>query len=399
MIEGLKTYIIGAGIGGLALARVLALRGADVTVLEQAGEIKEVGAGLQISPNGLAVLRAIGLEPALVRSGAVLADTVRLMDYRGGEVVRLDLTQMSPQKYYFVHRAELISLLAEGARAAGAKIELLQKVERVEPGAPAALVVQGGARREADLVVGADGVHSVVRPVLNGVRAPFFTGNAAWRAVVPNHWGRRSDVQVHMGPRRHLVSYPLMGGRLLNLVAVQEQRAWLEESWTQADDPANLRAAFADFAPEVGEMLDAVEEVRLWGLFRHPVAEHWHGQGLALLGDAAHPTLPFLAQGAVMALEDAWGLGAALEQAAGLGTGLGTGLETYQLWRRARAQKVIRAATGNAWKYHLGVGPLRFAAHTALRLGGALAPRRMLGQFDWLYGYDITEALPEKSGR
>ncbi|WP_438990375.1 FAD-dependent monooxygenase [Lentibacter sp.] len=395
MITGLKTYIIGAGIGGLALARVLALRGADVTVLEQAGEIKEVGAGLQISPNGLAVLRAIGLEPALAESGAVLADTVRLMDYRGAEVVRLDLTQMAPQKYHFVHRADLISLLAEGARAAGVKIQLLQKVERVEAGRPATLIMQNGVRREADLVVGADGVHSVVRPVLNGARAPFFTGNAAWRAVVPNRWGRARDVQVHMGPRRHLVSYPLRGGELLNLVAVEEQRDWLEESWTQADDPANLRAAFADFAPEVQEMLGAVEEVRLWGLFRHPVAEHWHGEGLALLGDAAHPTLPFLAQGAVMALEDAWAMGAALQGAAGLGQGLAR----YQLWRRARVEKVIKTATGNAWKYHLGFGPLRFAAHSALRLGGALAPRRMLGQFDWLYGYDITKELPPENRR
>jgi salicylate hydroxylase len=395
MITGLKTYIIGAGIGGLALARVLALRGADVTVLEQAGEIKEVGAGLQISPNGLAVLRAIGLEPALAESGAVLADTVRLMDYRGAEVVRLDLTQMAPQKYHFVHRADLISLLAEGARAAGVKIQLLQKVERVEAGRPATLIMQNGVRREADLVVGADGVHSVVRPVLNGAGAPFFTGNAAWRAVVPNRWGRARDVQVHMGPQRHLVSYPLRGGELLNLVAVEEQRDWLEESWTQADDPANLRAAFADFAPEVQEMLGAVEEVRLWGLFRHPVAEHWHGEGLALLGDAAHPTLPFLAQGAVMALEDAWAMGAALQGAAGLGQGLAR----YQLWRRARVEKVIKTATGNAWKYHLGFGPLRFAAHSALRLGGALAPRRMLGQFDWLYGYDITKDLPPENRR
>ena len=255
MLAGLKTYIIGAGIGGLALARVLALRGADVTVLEQAGEIKEVGAGLQISPNGLAVLRAMGLEPQLVKSGAVLADTVRLMDYRGGEVLKLDLTQMSPQKYYFVHRAELISLLAEGARAAGAKIQLLQKVERVEEGCPAAVVLHSGERREADLIIGADGVHSVVRPALNGASAPFFTGNAAWRAVVPNVWGRQSDVQVHMGPRRHLVSYPLMGGKMLNLVAVEEQRDWLEESWTLGDEPANLRAAFTDFAPVVQEML------------------------------------------------------------------------------------------------------------------------------------------------
>ncbi|WP_423790509.1 FAD-dependent monooxygenase [Lentibacter algarum] len=395
MLAGLKTYIIGAGIGGLALARVLALRGADVTVLEQAGEIKEVGAGLQISPNGLAVLRAMGLEPQLVKSGAVLADTVRLMDYRGGEVLKLDLTQMSPQKYYFVHRAELISLLAEAARAAGAKIQLLQKVERVEEGCPAAVVLHSGERREADLIIGADGVHSVVRPALNGASAPFFTGNAAWRAVVPNVWGRQSDVQVHMGPRRHLVSYPLMGGKMLNLVAVEEQRDWLEESWTLGDEPANLRAAFTDFAPVVQEMLGAVEEVRLWGLFRHEVAPRWHGQGLALLGDAAHPTLPFLAQGAVMALEDAWAMGVALDGVGSLEQGLGD----YQLWRRDRAARVIKTATGNAWKYHLGFGPLRFAAHTALRLGGALAPRRMLGQFDWLYGYDITQDRPPERAR
>lgn len=395
MIKGLKTVIIGAGIGGLALARVLALRGADVTVLEQAAEIKEVGAGLQISPNGLAVLRALGLEAALEKSGAVLADTVRLMDYRGDEVLKLDLTQLSPQKYYFVHRAELIALLAEGARAAGVKIQLLQKVERVEEGSPSALILHNGERREADLIIGADGVHSVVRPVLNGASAPFFTGNAAWRAVVPNRWGRRSDVQVHMGPRRHLVSYPLMGGTMLNLVAVEEQRDWLEESWTQGDEPSNLRAAFADFAPVVQEMLGAVEEVKLWGLFRHEVAPCWHGQGLALLGDAAHPTLPFLAQGAVMALEDAWAMGVALERA----ESLPQGLASYQLWRRERAAKVIKTATGNAWKYHLGFGPLRFAAHTALRLGGALAPRRMLSQFDWLYGYDITKDLPPENTR
>ncbi|MCV2891687.1 FAD-dependent oxidoreductase [Lentibacter sp. XHP0401] len=395
MVKGLKILIVGAGIGGLALARVLALRGADVTVLEQAPEIAEVGAGLQISPNGLAVLRALGLAGALEASGAVLADTVQLKDYRGAGVLKLDLTQLSPQKYYFVHRADLIELLAEGARAAGVKIQLLQKVESVEDGPLARIILASGEVREADLIVGCDGVHSVVRGALNGAEKPFFTGNAAWRATVPNLWGRRSDVQVHMGPRRHLVSYPLKGGAMVNLVAVEEQRKWLAESWMQEDDPANLQAAFDDFGAEAKAMLAEVREVKQWGLFRHPVAVRWHGESLALLGDAAHPTLPFLAQGAVMALEDAWAMGVALDRA----ERLSQGLETYQLWRRARAEKVINTATGNAWKYHLSFGPLRFAAHSVLRLGGAVAPMQMLKQFDWLYGYDVTTDLPVQNQR
>ena len=386
MIQDLKVLIIGAGIGGLALARVLALRGADVTVLEQAGEIKEVGAGIQVSPNGLAVIRALGLEARLEASGAVLADTVQLCDYRGKSVLQLDLTQLSPQKYYFVHRADLIGILADGAREVGVKIQLLQKVARVEDGPRACVTLASGAQREADLVVGCDGVHSVVRGALNGAAEPFFTGNVAWRATVPNQWARRSDVRVHMGPRRHLVSYPLKGGELVNLVAVEEQRSWMAESWTLEDDPANMRAAFEGFGAEAQAMLDAVEAVKCWGLFRHPVAAAWHGQSLAVLGDAAHPTLPFLAQGAVMALEDAWAMGVALDRA----ESLQAGLAAYQNLRHARAEKVVATATGNAWKYHLSFGPLRFAAHSVLRLGGAVAPRAMLRQFDWLYDYDVT---------
>ena len=387
MLDKLHITIVGAGIGGLALARILAMRGAQVTVLEQAAAITEVGAGLQISPNGLAVLRAMGLEEPLMASGAVLADTVRLKDYKGADVVALDLTQLSPQKYYFVHRADLIALLEQGAREAGVTIRLNEHVEQVSDGSKPCVTLKSGARHEADVVVGADGVHSVVRKVLNGGRQPFFTGNVAWRAVVPNVYGRVNDAQVHMGPHRHLVSYPLRDRAFVNLVAVQERRDWVEESWTLHDDPANLCEAFSDFGEEPRAMLAAVTEVKQWGLFRHEVAQNWHGERLALLGDAAHPTLPFMAQGAVMALEDAWALGVALERA----DSVEQGLASYQDMRIERATKVINTATGNAWKYHLSFGPLRFAAHTALRLGGRVAPSAMLKQFDWIYGYDVTQ--------
>lgn len=386
-LDTLKVCVIGAGIGGLAVARALALRGADVSVLEQAPEISEVGAGLQISPNGFAVLRALGLDAAL-RARAVQADAVCLRDYRRGEVLRLDLGALDSQDYYFIHRADLIEVLAEGAREAGARIRLLQKVSSVEGGAPPRIHLASGAQTEADLVIGADGLHSVVRPVLNGISTPFFTRQVAWRATVPNLWDRGPEVQVHMGPMRHVVSYPLRGGALLNLVAVQERAAWTEESWSQRDDPVALRAAFGDFSADLQAMLDAVEEVHLWGLFRHPVAKVWQRDGLALLGDAAHPTLPFMAQGASMALEDAWVLADALRDEASREAAL----DRYQARREGRAARVVGAASRNAWKYHLSFPPLRWAAHTALRAGGALAPDRMMRQFDWLYGHDVTRA-------
>lgn len=388
-LDGQKIVVVGAGIGGLAVALCLRRLGAEVTVLEQAGAISEVGAGLQISPNGVAVLRALGLEDRLAED-AVRGATVELRDYRrGAPVLRLDLLRLAPeQAYYFVHRVDLIELLVEAARNAGVQVRLLHWVERVEtrPGAGPVLHLNNGPQISADLVVGADGLHSRARVALNGADAPFFTGQVAWRAVVPNDLGLEAAAQVFMGPGQHLVAYPLRGGKLVNLVAVQERSDWAAEGWHHFDDPANLRAAFAGFGGQARALLGQVEEVGLWGLFRHPVAETWYGDGLAILGDAAHPTLPFMAQGANMALEDAWVLADCLAR-----DGMGkAGLAAYQAARRDRVVRVIGAANGNAWKYHLRFGPLRAAAHLGLRLGGALMPGRMVHQFDWLYGFDVT---------
>ncbi|MBR9653241.1 FAD-dependent oxidoreductase [Thalassovita aquimarina] len=384
-VLGLKVIVIGGGIGGMAAARALALRGASVTLLEQAEAITEVGAGLQVSPNGFAVLDALGLGDELA-AGSVRADAISLRDYRRGEVLRLNLGRLANRHYYFTHRADLIGLLARGARDAGVRIRLLQRVERVEPGDRPWVHTANGATLEADLVIGADGLHSRLRPELNGADKPRFTGQVAWRAIVPNHAGRPAEAWVHMAPGRHLVSYPLRGGSALNLVAVQERKDWTEEGWNHQDDPYNLRAVFDDFGPEAQDMLARVEEVHLWGLFRHPVARTWQRGHCALLGDAAHPTLPFLAQGASMALEDAWALADELAAT----DGIDAGLAAYQARREARARKVINAATGNAWKYHLRSAPVRFAAHAALKLGGTLAPSAMLHQFDWLYDHDET---------
>jgi salicylate hydroxylase len=371
-MHGLDIAIIGAGIGGLAAARACALRGARVVVHEQAVAITEVGAGLQITPNGFAVLRALGLADAVKAMGA-RAQAVALHDYRRGPVIRLDLTRLTAQDYWFLHRADLIDILHCGAVDAGVEIRLGQQIAD-----PKTL--------SADLVIGADGLHSVVRTALNGTLAPFFTRQVAWRAVVPHDGTRMGEARVHMAPHRHLVSYPLRGGTQLNLVAVEERTEWAEESWSAAGDPSDLRARFADFGAAAQAMLGRVDSVRKWGLFRHPVAPVWGEGRLAVLGDAAHPTLPFMAQGASLALEDAWALPAALAAA----PDIAGALVMYQAARHQRARDVVEAANGNAWKYHLSLKPVRLAAHMALRLGGAIAPDRMMRQFDWIYGHDET---------
>lgn len=386
-LQAQKVTIIGAGIGGLSAALALRARGADVTVLEQAGSISEVGAGLQISPNGFCVLRALGLGERF-RAAAVRGRAVELRDYRRGDVVaRLDLGLLpEDQPYYFIHRSDLIGLLGEAVREAGVKVRLLQKVEQVLPGASPELHLANNAALHGGLIVGADGLHSATRQALNGKTAPFFTRQVAWRATIANTIAHPPVARVHMAPKRHMVSYPLRGGQMINLVMVQERMGWADEGWHLRDDPANLRAAFADFGGEAATMLAQVRDVGLWGLFRHPVAPRWTGENVAILGDAAHPTLPFMAQGAVMALEDAWVLADALHHA----EDTASGLAAYQARRHARASKVIAAANGNAWKYHLSFPPLRMAAHLGLRLASGLAPRRLLQQFDWIYRHDVT---------
>lgn len=388
-VSEMKVAVIGAGIGGLAVANALAARGADVTVLEQAEEIREVGAGLQISPNGFRVARALGIGDVL-SAKSVQAKAVRLRDYLGAEVARLDLGMIGSTDYYFTHRADLIEALATGAREAGVRLRLLQKVESVEPGEAPRVILGSGATLTADLVVGADGLHSVVRKALNGVTAPFFTRQIAWRAVIPGDVGGTSgEVAVFMGPYRHIVTYPLRGGSLRNVVAVQERAAWTAESWSQTDDPDTVRAAFSDFCPEVRDLLGRVEAVNLWGLFRHPVAARWHGDGVAILGDAAHPTLPFMAQGACMALEDAWILTDSLARCDDLSEALGR----YQQRREGRARKIVATANANGWRYHLAFPPLRRAFQAGVRLAGTVAPRRLLGQFDWIYNYDAPNEV------
>lgn len=387
MLIGQDIAILGAGVAGLTVARALALRGARVTVYERAPEISEVGAGLQLSPNGVAVLSALGLDTGL---NALRSTGVLLLDgYSGRKVLHMDFKRLKPDAdFLMVHRADLIDVLHQGAQDAGAQIKLSHGVEAVVDDGDAVMVqFEDGTQRVHDVVVGADGLQSRLRKTLNGAADPFFTGQTAWRATVPAMGGEDPIAMVHMAAGQHVVCYPLRDGALINIVAVEERADWRDEGWHHAGDPDQLRQHFKAFGGGVTSLLTRVTEVSRWGLFRHPVAQNWHGARTALIGDAAHPTLPFLAQGANLALEDAWVLADCLASMS-----LEQALPAYQLRRRARAVRAIDAATANARNYHLR-GPKRMAAHMVLRAGGKIAPRTVVDRFSWLYDHDVTRDM------
>ena len=379
-----QVLVVGGGIAGLALATALAQRGFAVEVLEQAAAFTDVGAGVQISPNGARVLHALGLGHALA-AGSVRAEAVVLHDglHQSAPLIRMDLVRSGP--FHLLHRADLLAMLAGAARDAGACLSLNWRATRITAGVRPGLTLADGTRRTAALIVGADGLNSQVRAALNGAETPFFTGQVAWRALCPAAPGTAPIIEVFTGPGRHLVSYPLRGGALRNIVAVEERRGWAAEGWSHSDDPAHLRAAFRDFCPRVQSWLGPIDQVSLWGLHRHQVAQRWQGDGLAILGDAAHPTLPFLAQGANMALEDAWVLANTVAR--------NLPMSQYQAARQARTARIVAAANRNARAYHLA-GRKRAAAHLALRLAGRLAPDLMLRRYDWVYRHDVTGGAP-----
>ncbi len=379
-IDGLNFAIVGAGIGGLAAAIALRKRGGKVVILEQAPEIAEVGAGLQISANGMAVLRALGVAGDTPVMAQHSFGTV-LRDYRNGRFIsRIPQPSAGPTFYY--HRADLIDLLLKRAVVEGVDIRLNSKVQAVHD-SPEAVEVQlaDGQDSSFDCLIAADGGRSAIRPVLNGEEILGFTNQVAWRATIP--WDRAlktPKAHLTMGPRRHVVTYPLRDQSLLNIVAIEERSDWQDEGWRLRGDPDDLRARFSDFGGTVHKVLRDVQETYLWALFLRPVARKWQNGRMALLGDAAHPTLPFMAQGACLALEDAWVLARSFDR-----NTLAESLEAYEQARSTRARQVVDAASANARNFHLR-GPIRWGAQMVLT---AMGPR-MGRRYDWIYDYDAT---------
>lgn len=394
-----RTIVIaGAGVGGLTAALALAARGFRIVVLEKAEQLEEVGAGLQLSPNASRVLVELGLTERL-RLRAVTPEALCIMSARaGGELLRMPLGEAASARagapYWVVHRADLQSALA-GAVADHPDIDLKlgATFEDVAPHAKGLTVVhRSGTIRRSDLasaLIGADGVWSTVRQHLFPEVQPRFSGLIAWRGTLdatqlPKDFTARR-VQLWMGPNAHLVAYPIAGGRQINVVAVLPG-TWNRPGWSTQGDPFEVMDAFAAprWPPPARMMLTAVDNWRKWALFGVPDGCPWSQGPVALLGDAVHAMLPFAAQGAGMAIEDAAVLAQHLSpEAAGSAAGIAAALKQYGRARQARVRRVQRTARQQGRIYHLS-GPLAIARDLAIR---ALGPERMLARQDWIYGW------------
>ncbi|WP_147113123.1 FAD-dependent monooxygenase [Tateyamaria sp. syn59] len=388
----MKALIVGGGIGGLSAAIALHLRGWTVRVFEQAPALAEVGAGLQISPNGWRVLDALGvadhLAPAVFEPDAI---EMRL-GLTGRQVFRLPMKGYAVTRwgapYLHIHRADLVDALTVRlvALAPGA----VQTGRSVSGYAPSGMVqFDDGETEEADLVVGADGLHSAIRRQMLGPQSPRYTGNVAWRAVVP-----LSDLDnpppptacVWAGNKRHAVTTRLRAGTMANFVGMIEQDEPAPEGWRIEGNRDDALAAFSGWDPAIVGLIERAPVLNRWALFDRAPLPRWNDGRVALLGDAAHPMLPSMAQGAVQALEDAWTLAATLDGTNDIEAALGR----YYDQRIDRTARIQAGSAANARMFHKASVVGRFGFYGPMALGARLFPNLIHARQDWVYRHDVT---------
>ena len=393
-------FVAGAGIGGLTAALALAARGFRVVVLEKTERLEEVGAGLQLSPNASRILVGLGLTERLGRR-AVTPEAISIMSARaGGEITRLPLGEaasiQADAPYWVLHRADLQAAL-QGAVNDNPDIELRLgcQFEDLTTHAKGLTVVQrSGNMRRQDLamaLIGADGIWSSVRHHLFPETQPQFSGLIAWRGTLdatqlPREY-TAARVQLWMGPHAHLVAYPISGARQINIVAVVPG-TWNRPGWSAEGSGLELKDAFPSsrWPGSARMMISAVDDWRKWALFTLPEGSEWTKGAVALLGDAVHGMLPFAAQGAGMAIEDAAVLASALSEGPlETAAGVSAALKRYAKLRRSRVAQVQRVARSQGRIYHL-TGPMALARDLTIK---AIGPRRMLARQNWIYDWRL----------
>jgi salicylate hydroxylase len=393
-----RALVAGGGIGGLAAALGLARAGWGVTVFERAEGFGEVGAGLQMSPNASRVLRWLGVFDR-VAGHAFRPEAAQMRDgHTGTTIYRVSLGDVAERRwgapYLHVHRADLHAALLAAAEEAGVELVTGAEAESYGNRPEGARLRLGDGRVETgDLLVAADGIRSSLRAVLNGPEEADFTGQVAWRGTIPAE--RLPDgvvppeATVWAGPGRHLVTYYLRGGALVNFVAVEEKAEWSAEGWAVPGEPERLRAGFEGWHDSVRHVLDAVDAAYLWGLFVRPEQVRWCDGHVALLGDSAHAMLPFMAQGAAMALEDVAVLVRALDET----EDIAAALRAYEDARFHRVAKVQAQSRANGMLFHKRTDLGRLFSWAPIAAVAWLAPGLAAAQLDWLYGHDVTEGL------
>jgi salicylate hydroxylase len=360
----MQTYrilIAGAGIGGLTAASCLMKAGHQVEVYEQAPQLGEIGAGIQISANAMHVLRDLGMEDSITRAGVQPGAYVFRLHDTGEVIQRFSLSEehqrMHGAPYTQLHRADLHDILASAALRLDPDVVRLD--HRVTGFAETASGVElhfaNGTTARGDLLIGADGVKSVVRKQLFGDVPATYTGDAAWRIIVPTERLPKDLLEkvmsVFMGPEGHVVCYYLRGGALLNFVGCVETDEVSEESWTVKLPWDRFKARYAGWHPALQTIIDAADKDQcyLWSLYNRPPIRDWSTKRVTLLGDAAHPTLPYLAQGAAMSIED----GAVLTRTLAMTGSISEALQIYQRNRIDRTARIVLQSSANRELFHL----------------------------------------------
>ena len=392
--------IAGAGIAGLTTALALARRGCEIRVFEQAPALREVGAGLQLSANGTRLLYGLGLEQAL-SAIAREPDGKEVRIWSTGETRSLfDLGAVSKERYGFpylmVHRADLHGALAAAVEAAqpGA-IELGRQLSGArgvdgEDG-PVHAIFSDGAECVGHALIGADGVHSALRRLMFGDDRPVYTGCMAWRGLaragnLPASLTRNVGTNW-IGPGAHVVQYPVRQGELINFVGIVEREAWTEESWTTRGSREECAADYPGWHGDVHALIAGLEEPpNRWGLMGRAPMERWWRGAACLVGDACHPTLPFLAQGANMAIEDGFVLARCLDR---FRDDLPAAFATFQALRHDRTSRIVLGSAENAKRFHNPslADPVKARSY----LDEQWRPDRVEQRYDWLFAYKAEE--------
>jgi salicylate hydroxylase len=386
----LPVLIVGAGIGGLTLAHALLRNGINVQILEAAPELTEVGAGIQIPPNAMKVLRALNLDTAVMTRAFKPTAIEARMGETGREVFNIPLAAQSLTRwgtpYLHIHRADYIAALREalpeGVLRLGVRV---QSYAQDKLGVH--VVLETGETVAGMYLIGADGIRSTLRTQMLGPDTPRFTGNVAWRVVVPTaklgNLAPRPTACAWFGRCKHGVTYRLgADGEMTNFVGVVERENWQEEGWSIQGSKEDVLADFAGWHPTITTLIEAADTFHRWALFDRAPLTQWTDGRAALMGDAAHPMLPFLAQGAAMAVEDAYVLAQVIAEDAPL-------IE-YQNKRLARTSKVQVASRANMDLFHKRTRLSQLATYGPMWLAGKILPSIVHRRMDWLYGYDVT---------
>ena len=396
--EGMKILIAGGGIAGLSAALCFARFGHDVTVLEQASAFAEVGAGLQVSPNAMKVLRALDLE-AQSRAAGFEPERIEMRFGESGQTIfTIPLKGYAERRwgapFLQFHRADLLGVLADAVMAHPAiQIEMSARVDSyVQMDESIEVQLTDGSVFKGDLLVGADGIHSIVRTQMLGKEAPEFTGCIAWRGTIPLDRLQKNPPPptacAWVGRGKHAVTYRLGGERLVNFVGVVEQDRFVDESWSQRGTRDQIKRDFKGWHPVIQDIIDEGDEFFRWGLFGRPELSRWVDQRVALVGDACHPMLPFLAQGAVMAIEDAWVLARSVSADDRL---LFESLRAFERVRKPRCTAVQQGARRNKTIFHLQNPAFRAGVYGAMKLGSMFTPNVVHARMNWIYEHDCTQ--------